>query len=164
MEEQTYKIYLSEEGGFQLPLPIGWTVTSSADSDRFYAVRLVGDEDDCQAVVQRFRTNLRVIERSEFDAVLEGVLLGIEESVGPLKILEQKVTLVGSEGLAADFVLRGQDAGSEVMQRRRLITHGPVPPRGLYLITCTCKADRFLVHRQTFEAMIEGFGEVSGES
>lgn len=162
MEEQTYKIYMSAEGGFQLPLPVGWTATSSTDSDRFYAVRLVGDADDCQTVVQRFRTNLRVVERSEFDAVLEGVLLGIEESIGPLKVLEQKVTLVGSEGLAADLVLRGETSGSEVMQRRRLITHGPVPPKGLFLITCTCRADRFLVHRQTFEAMIEGFGEVGG--
>ena len=60
-------------------------------------------------------------------------------------------------GIRTDFVLRGKQGANDVIQRRRLLAPGPVPPSPLFLITGSCPADRVLVHRRTFETVIDSF-------
>jgi hypothetical protein len=146
----------SEEGGFQLELPEDSTVTVFEDSESFLAVSFAAGE--WRALVQRFRAAPHEIgSAEEFDAVLDGVLLGLEEALRPMKVLERR-----REGrfprLRADLVLRGRSSGSDVMQRRRLQLEGPVPPGALFLLTASVPADRFLVHRRLFEELFESFG------
>ena len=153
--------YVSTEGGFQVLIPADWTYEETGEAEGFFAVRLTGPEDQCRLIVQRFKTEVRVTNQNEFEAVVEGVLLGLEESLGGVKVLERKFAPVGEKGLAMDLVLRGKSKGRDILQRRRLLAPGPVPPAGLFLITASCLADRFLVHRATFEKMIDGFCQTS---
>ncbi len=145
-------------GEFRLALPDGdWTPSVVDDSESFLAVAFDSPNRDLRLLVQRFRKPDLVLRSvGEFEQILDGVILGLEEALRPMKILERRVDpRVGA--IVADLVLRGRPAGVDVMQRRRLIAPGPVPPAAVFLLTGSCAAERFLVHRRSIEEAFESF-------
>jgi hypothetical protein len=152
----------SREGGFRLSFDEeGWTAAVAVDDESFYAMDFQPPDRAFLLRVQRFRREIPVADRHQFEAVIEGVLIGIEEGLRPMKLLERKVT-VDRDATRADFVIRGKRLGIDMMERRRLIATGPVPPGSLFLLTAACPAEKFLVHRRTFEAMFDSFGTEDG--
>ena len=154
--------YFSKRGGFSVPLPEGSTNHQVlTDSAQFFAVRFSPPHGKTHIVIQRFRSQLTIENQEDFEAILEGVLLGIKEGVGSIRILEQKVQELEGGGWAADLVLRVHVKKEDTLQRRRLIAPGVVPPNSLFLISGVCSAEAFLVYRREFEEMIAGFAQTS---
>lgn len=148
----------SADGGFHLTLPeSGWTSNLAVDDDSFYALDFHPPGAAYLLRVQRFRREFPVHDGFQFEAVIEGVLVGIEEGLRPMKVLERKVTVSG-DAIRADFVIRGKRLGIDILERRRLLTTGTVPPGALFLLTAACPMDQFLVHRRSFEALFDSFG------
>lgn len=150
--------YENQAGGFALMVPDGdWKALLYEDSEHNFAVSFESPEGESRLMVQRFRAaNLVVQTADEFEKVLAGVLMGLEDLLRPMRVLERKSEIVNG-GIRTDFVLRGKQGANDVIQRRRLLAPGPVPPSPLFLITGSCPADRVLVHRRTFEAVIDSF-------
>ena len=146
----------SAEGGFNLTLDDDWMSNIAVDDESFYAVDFHPPGGSYLIRVQRFRREFPIADASQFEAIIEGVLVGIEEGLRPMKILERKVATIGRE-IRADFVIRGRRLGIDMMERRRLVATGPVPPGGLFLLTSACPAEKFLVHRREFEALFDSF-------
>ena len=147
----------SADGGFDLLLgDEGWTSNLAVDDESFYAVDFHPPGGAFLLRVQRFRREFPVSNSNEFEAVIEGVLVGIEEGLRPMKVLERKVAQDGA-AIRADFVIRGRRLGIDMMERRRLLATGAVPPGALFLLTAACPADEFLRHRREFEALFDSF-------
>lgn len=152
----------SREGGFRLSFDEeGWTASVAVDDESFYAMDFQPPDRGFLLRVQRFRREIPVADRSQFEAVIEGVLIGIEEGLRPMKLLERKVT-VDRDATRADFVIRGKRLDIDMMERRRLLATGPVPPGALFLLTAACPAEKFLVYRRVFEAMFDSFATEGG--
>lgn len=147
----------SEMGQFRLELPDGWTNRVVEDDAGGYAVEFDPAEGGFRILVRRFRTDLRIETEEEFEHVLEGTLLGLEEILRPMKVMERRVEKTGRSSFRADLVLRGKPGGIDTFQRRRLLQPGPVPPCGLFLLTALCPADSFLKYRRTFESFFDAF-------
>lgn len=150
-------IFESEIGQFKIELPEGWVHRVVEDDTGSYAVELDPDGGAFRLLIRRFRTELRIRTEEEFEHVLEGTLMGLEELLRPMKVLERKVEKLAKGAFRADLVLRGKPGGVDVMQRRRLLQPGPVPPAALFLLTALCPAEAFLVHRRTFETAFDTF-------
>lgn len=147
----------STEGGFRLDLgDEGWAAAVAVDDESFFAVDFHPPDGSFLLRVQRFRREIPVADLAQFEAVLEGVLIGIEESFNPMKLLERKVMVEG-DGVRADLVLRGKRIDVDIIERRRLLATGPVPPGRIFLLTAACPAERFLVHRRDFERIFDSF-------
>lgn len=140
-----------------MELPRGWSHRVVEDDSGGYAVEFDPQGAHFLVMVRRFRTELRIKTEEEFEHVLEGTLLGLEEVLHPMKVLERKVTKTGKGAFRADLVLRGRPGGVDVMQRRRLLQPGAVPPASLFLLTALCPAESFLVHRRVFETVFDAF-------
>jgi hypothetical protein len=149
--------WTSDEGGFTVDLASeGFHATVVANDESFFAVEFAPPASEFLFRVQRFRRIVPVDDAAQFEAVIEGVLIGIEEGLRPMKVLERKVDLAENRA-RADFVLRGRRLEVDIIERRRLIADGPVPPGALFLLTAACPAERFLVHRREFEALFDSF-------
>lgn len=152
----------SAEGGFELLLgDEDWASTIAVDDESFFAVDFLPPGSGFLLRVQRFRREFPVSDAGQFEAVIEGVLVGIEEGLRPMKVLERKVTPEG-KAIRADFVIRGKRLGIDMMERRRLVATGPVPPGALFLLTAACPADQFLRYRRDFEALFDSFRTEDG--
>ena len=147
----------SEMGQFKLELPEGWTNRVVEDDAGGYAVEFDPPGGEFRLLVRRFRTDLRIQTEEEFEHVLEGTLLGLEEILRPMKVLERRVEKTGPTSFRAELVLRGKPGGIDTFQRRRLVQPGPVPPCALFLLTALCPAESFLKHRRTFESFFDAF-------
>lgn len=144
-------------GQFAIELPDDWTHRVVEDDSGGFAIELDPPGSPFRVLVRRFRTELRIKTEEEFEHVVEGTLLGLEEVLHPMKVLERKLEKTGKAAFRADLVLRGKPGGVDVMQRRRLLQPGPVPPASLFLLTALCPAENFLVHRRTFEQLFDAF-------
>lgn len=144
-------------GQFEIELPDGWTHRVVEDDTGGYAVEFDPSGEHFRVLVRRFRTDLRIKTEEEFEHVLEGTLMGLEEVLRPMKVLERKLEKTGRAAFRADLVLRGKPGGVDVMQRRRLMQPGAVPPAALFLLTALCPAESFLVHRRVFEDVFDSF-------
>lgn len=144
-------------GQFKIELPDGWVHRIVEDDAGGYAVELDPSGAHFRVLVRRFRTELRLDSEEDFEHVLEGTLMGLEEVLRPMKVLERKVENVGRGAFRADLVLRGKPGGVDVMQRRRLLQPAVVPPASLFLLTALCPAESFLVHRRVFETVFDSF-------
>ena len=148
--------WTSKEGRFSIRLPKGSRIDVFEDTENFYAVSV--ETDDWKGLIQRFRSAPRELSRPEqFESALDGVLLGLEAALRPMKVLERRIEGELPGPMRADLVLRGRQQGADVLQRRRLIAPGPIPPAALFLLTGSCDAERFLVHRRAFEELFDGF-------
>ena len=143
-------------GQFRIEVPDGWVHRIVEDDSGGHAVELDPSGAQFRVLVRRFRTELELQTEEQFEHVLEGTLMGLEEVLRPMKVLERKVEKIG-KGYRADLVLRGKPGGVDVMQRRRLIQPGRVPPASLFLLTALCPAESFLVHRRVFETVFDAF-------
>jgi len=150
-------VWESAAGGFSIDLGPGeWTPSVVVDDEQVYAVDFRPPETAFLLRVQRFRREIPVDDAEQFDAVVDGVLLGIEESLRPMKVLERKNTAQPAR-IRCDMVLRGKRLGIDIIERRRILATGPVPPGALFLLTAACPAERFLVHRREFERLFDSF-------
>ena len=148
--------WTSREGRFSIRLPKGSRIDVFEDSENFYAVSVECGE--WKGLIQRFRSAPRMLKDAEtFESILDGVLLGLEDAMRPMKVLERRVEGALPAPMRADLVLRGRQSGVDVLQRRRLIAPGPIPPAAMFLLTASCAAERFLVHRRAFEELFDGF-------
>ena len=146
----------SEMGQFRLEIPADWKHVVVEDDTGGFAVELQPPAEAFRVLVRRFRTGLTLRGEEDFERVVEGILLGLEEVLRPMKVLERKTVQEG-KALRADLVLRGKPGGVDVLQRRRLLMPGPVPPAALFLLTALCPAEEILVHRRTFETLFDSF-------
>ena len=148
----------SEMGQFAIEVPDEWTNRVVEDDTGGFAVEFDPPGSPFRLLVRRFRTALRIRTEEEFEHVVEGTLMGLDEVLRPMKVLERKFEkLPGKAAFRADLVLRGKPGGVDVMQRRRLLQPGPVPPAALFLLTALCPAENFLMHRRTFEQLFDAF-------
>ena len=144
-------------GQFRIDLPEGWTHRVVEDDAGGHAVEFDPAGAQFRVMIRRFRTELRLETEEEFEHVLEGTLMGLDEVLRPMKVLERKVEKIRKSSYRADLVLRGKPGGVDVMQRRRLIQPGKVPPASLFLLTALGPAESFLVHRRVFETVFDAF-------
>lgn len=147
----------SEMGQFAIVVPDDWAHRVVEDDGGGFAVEFDPPGSPFRVLVRRFRTELRIKTEEEFEHVVEGTLMGLEEVLRPMKVLERKLEKTGRAAFRADLVLRGKPGGIDVMQRRRVLQPGQVPPASLFLLTALCPAESFLVHRRTFEELFDAF-------
>ena len=150
--------WASKEERFSIRLPKGSRIDVFEDSENFYAVSIESRDGDWKALVQRFRSMPRELKTADtFESILDGVLLGLADALRPMKVLERRIEGDLPGPIRAELVLRGRQSGVDVVQRRRLLAPGPIPPAALFLLTASCAAERFLVHRRAFEELFDGF-------
>lgn len=150
-------VWESAAGGFSIDLGEGeWTPSVAVDDEQVYAVDFRPEDSAFLLRVQRFRREIPVDDAEQFGAVVDGVLLGIEESLRPMKVLERKTTADAAR-IRCDLVLRGKRLDIDIIERRRILATGPVPPGALFLLTAASPAERFLVHRREFERLFDSF-------
>src|SRR5207249_10833182 len=108
--------YQNAAGEFALELPADCRPELLEDSASSLAVSF--DGPGWRMLVHRLRVRIPgVDDGAAFEAVLAGVMVGIEDSLRPVRVLERRV-----EGTCADLVLRGRVAGGDVMERGRPIS------------------------------------------
>lgn len=150
--------YETAEGGFRIDLPEpGWVNVVFSDSEGHFALSLDPPHHAFRVMIQRFhRRDWSIAGLEDFERLLDGVLLGLEDALRPMKVMERRIERLG-KGAKADLVVLGCQAGEDVSQRRRLLMPAPVPPGPLFLLTASCPRERFLVHRREFDLLFEGF-------
>ena len=149
-------------GAFRLEMPDDWTHRVVEDDSGGYAVEFDPPSGAFRLLVRRFRTTLKLETEEDFEHVIDGALLGLDEILRPMKVLERRVEKTGRQAFRADLVLRGKPGGIDTFQRRRLLQPGPVPPASLYMLTALCPAESFLVYRRTFESVFDAFTWTGG--
>ncbi len=144
-------------GTFRLELPgeKEWRASVYEDEDDVFAVGLLPANDEWRLTLQAIRAEKWEVHSVEdLDRVQDGVLLGLQDVMRPLKVLERK-SARDARGLVSDVVLRGKSTEGDVMHRRRIVV--PKPPAPIFMLTASSPADRFLVHRRTFEEVFDSF-------
>ena len=144
-------------GTFRLALPgdKDWRVSIYENEEDVFAVGLLPAGDEWRLTVQVIRSEKwEVSSLEDLERVQDGVLLGLQDVLRPMKVLERK-SAADARGVLADAVIRGRSSEGDVMQRRRILV--PHPPSPLFMLTASSPAERFLVHRRTFEQTFESF-------
>lgn len=144
-------------GSFRLQLPGDeeWRASVYEDEDDVFAVGLLPSNDEWRLTVQAISADKwQVHSLDDLDRVQEGVLLGLQDVMRPMKVLERK-SLADARGLVSDVVLRGKAQEGDVIQRRRILV--PKIPTPVFMLTASAPSERFLVHRRTFEQVFDSF-------